>query len=403
MRKLSIKILVVVGLIIAGLLVWWQLSGASGVQGKKEETKIAQRTSDEMKQVITSVLTRVFSRENLLVTKIDEGDQQAWNQLVTALREYVEKNYQEKLNDFTAIVKASKQVLDTQSDVFQYISKAFVSEKDKEKGLSTFDVTKITVKKLSIEEIFEKLQVLAPYQQELAQLQVSLDAQAKNIKESWTIKKEKRQVCEVLSFFAMSVEDTINKLFNDTRAILSQRLTEVGTIFVRDNPLRGGRDNLLLVNITKPEQRAWNNLMRDFRIFISSRDQKFLDDLTIIDNASLQLITTLQSLYKAMKKSFPLSTDAVPKQEELNLDKVRATDITSQLRNELKTHKDQVTKLQESLEQTVKSYTAATPKATKFAGKLMLEIATVVRDAIQKVVDDTADVFPKFAFAVRGM
>lgn len=393
MRKLSIKILVIVGLLVVGLLVWRQLSGDAKPGTTQRST--AEMKPEEVKAVITGVITRVFSRENLLVTKINEEDQQAWNQLVTGLREYVEKNNQDELNDLTKIVNASMQLLATQNDLYQHSSKAFVSEKEKVKGLSAFDSRKIMVKQLNIEEIFEKLQVLAPYQKELAQLQISLDAKAQEIKKSWTIKKVKREVCEVLSFFAMSVEEVINKLFNDTRAILSQRLTEVSNDLF-------GQGNLLLIKITHPQERAWENLIRDYRTFISSRDQAFSDDLTIINNAGLQLIKTLQSLYKAMGKTFPLSIDKVPKIEELNLDNVRATDITSQLRDELKTYKAQITTLQGQLESKVKSYTAATPKATKFAGELMLQLATAVRGAIQKVIDDTAVIFPKFAFAVRN-
>lgn len=406
MYKLSIKILVVLGLLIAGLFVWRQLSGDMK-PGVTTQRSPADMKPDEIRSVITGVITRVFSRENLLVVKLDTDDQQAWNQLVTGLREYVEKNYKDELNDFTKIVDASKQLLTTQNNLYQYTSKAFVVEtdqrrgrvaisaKEKEKGLSAFDVSKIIVKQLSIDEIFEKLQPLASYQKELEQLQVSLNAKAQEIKKSWTIKKEKREVCEILSFFAMSVEEVINKLFNDTRAILAQRLTEVnGDLF--------GQGNLLLIKITHPQERAWENLMRDFRVFIASRDQSFSDDLTIINNAGLQVIKTLQSLYKAMEKTFPLSTEKVSKIEELNLNNVRASDITSQLREGLQVSKTQITALQKQLESKVQGFTNETPKATKFAGELMLQLATNVRGAIQKAIEDTAAIFPKFAFAVHS-
>lgn len=405
MRKLSIKILVVVGLVIAGLLVWRQLSGVAGAQDKKEAVKVVQQTPDKMKQMITSAHTRVFSKDNLLVANIDKQEQKPWDELVEGaqrdgkleegIQQFVERNYKEEMGDFETIKKASDQLLATLQTTYQYISQAFVTAKDKTKGLSSFDLKKIDIKKLNAEEIFDKLKVLVPYRDQLVQLQASLDAKAQEIKKSWT-PKIKREVCEVLSFFAMSVELAINKALGDTLPLLEQRLTDVSTRLF-------GRDNLLLVDITNRDERAWHNLLGEIKVFISYNDQAFLGDYTIIADAGSQLITTLQSLYKHMKKTIPLGMKKAPKAGDLNLNKVRASDITSQLRQEMSSFRNQITTLQQSLDQKIKNYTKDTPRPTKTVSELLLKFATIVKNAIEKVVDNTAVVFPQFAFAVRRM
>lgn len=368
------------GVIALGALVWWKLAG-------EPKPTTASRTPDEMKQVITSVHTRVFSRDNILLTKITEADQSAWQQLVDELQQFVTVNNKDELNDFSVIANASKKLLAALNVTYPIIAGAFVKEKDKEKGLMSFDASKIAINKMSLGDVIVAVKDLAPYSQKLAQLQVALAQKVAEIKKSLITKKIKREVCEVLIVFAMGVELSINKVFIDLQFLLSKKLASV-----RD--LLFGQENLLFVKITKREERAWLDLVEEIHKFVSVTYPKYLDDFTTISDLAEQLTTTMQNVYKKMTPAFPFERNTI-KREQLNLKKIPAADITSQLSTGFSSRRGKVVAVRQSLEQAIQSFTTSTPKLEKLTAELVLQLAKTVEDAVQKLIDNTVELFPQ--------
>lgn len=217
MRKLSIKILVVVGLIIAGLLVWWQLSGDE----QKKPVTSALQTKDDLLRTLISVHTRVFSRDNLLITPVSTEDQVAWGDMAAGIQRFVEAKNDKLIGDFNTITSVSLQLITTLREVYKMMSPAFVAEKDKEKGLSSFDANKIDFNKLRATDFTALVRSnLSARKAELLALEATLKNKLQEYRDSWMPgTKAKGDVCEILLYYAQIVEATIQKVFNDTAVV----------------------------------------------------------------------------------------------------------------------------------------------------------------------------------------
>ena len=62
---------------------------------------------------ITSAHTRVFSKENLITERIAEEDSKVWENLLSEIYKYVNKNGRNLVKDLNKIKIASDQLIDT--------------------------------------------------------------------------------------------------------------------------------------------------------------------------------------------------------------------------------------------------------------------------------------------------
>lgn len=387
MRKLSIKILVVVGLIIAGLFVWRQLNGQEKLRDKIQ-----------LQQVLTGLHVRVFSQENLLLTPVDAKDKAAWGEVLEEIRKFVVANDPSLLNDFVAITDINMRLLTTLNEMYQQIS----AGQDGLKG------KKVNVAKINFIELISKMEKnLSAPQAQLARIQQNLEKVLKSYREKsfssrvksiFTRKEkgEKGDACELLIIFALSIDTALQKVANDIGTLLGKKITEVAaTVF--------GPENIIFTDISPRDKRTWERLLEELSAFVTYQNKEALGDYTVLANASSQVITALQHLYAKLKKGLPLDPDKMERIKNFNADKVNVTDITSSLREDLASSLHQVSQMRQSLEQKVAKFTKDTPDSTKAATKLLVSFATTLDTTIQQIVNEVATLFPKFEFAVRRM
>ncbi len=383
MRKLSIKILVVVGLIIAGLFVWRQLNGQEKLRDKIQ-----------LQQALTSVHVRVFSQENLLLTPVNAQDKAAWGEVLDEIRKFVVADDPSLIKDFVAITDINMRLLTTLNEMYQQIS----AGQDGLKG------KKVNVAKINFIELITKMEKnLSAPQAQLGVIQQNLDKTLKTYRKSISSRmksmfgrKEKGDSCELLITFALSIDTALQKVANDIGTLLGKKITEVAaTVF--------SAENIIFTDISPRDKRTWERLLEEVSAFVTYQNKEALGDYTVLANASSQVITALQHLYAKLKKGLPLDPDKMERIKNFNAGKVNVTDITSSLREDLASSMHQVSQMRQSLEQKVAKFTKDTPDSIKAATRLLVIFATTLDTTIQQIVNEVATLFPKFEFAVRRM
>lgn len=209
-------------------------SCAPQLQAKaKTEQDIA---NDNIKAIVSNH-TRVFSKENLLLSAIAAEDHQAWITLINNLRDYVRNRQPEVLRyPSNTLFQIAEQVEDTISSIFtEDIAPAFTSEKAQREGISASGITQkidyakigIDTNKLNISAIAAKLARLKNFKKSIAEIQDSLKTSGKKsfsqraqelvggAKTAASACKAKPELCKVLDTLATVLDATIDKAARD--------------------------------------------------------------------------------------------------------------------------------------------------------------------------------------------
>lgn len=210
------------------------LSCTPQLQAKaKTEQDIA---NDNIKAIVSNH-TRVFSKENLLLSAIAAEDHQAWITLINNLRDYVRNRQPEVLRyPSNTLFQIAEQVEDTISSIFtEDIAPAFTSEKAQREGVSASGITQkidyskigIDTNKLNISAIAAKLARLKNFKKSIAEIQDSLKTSGKKsfsqraqefvggAKTAASACKAKPELCKVLDTLATVLDATIDKAARD--------------------------------------------------------------------------------------------------------------------------------------------------------------------------------------------
>lgn len=216
------------------------LSCAPQLQAKaKTEQDIA---NDNIKAIVSNH-TRVFSKENLLLSAIAAEDHQAWITLINNLRDYVRNRQPEVLRyPSNTLFQIAEQVEDTISSIFtEDIAPAFTSEKAQREGVSASGITQkidyskvgIDTNKLNMSAITAKLARLKNFKKSIAEIQSSFkpDTSKKGVAQGAKYRAIKLgitkpttaaegclkepKLCEILDTLAMYLEATIDKAVKD--------------------------------------------------------------------------------------------------------------------------------------------------------------------------------------------
>lgn len=195
-------------------------------------------TPDEAIRAIVSNHTRVFSKENLLLSPISSEDHQAWLTLVQNLKDYV-RNRQPDVVRYASntLFQIAEQMEDVINSIFKDdLAPAFAREKNKKEGVSASSITqkidyaKIAINKnrVNVQTIGEKLTRLKNFKKNLDEIQKSFKKSedkkslAQKAKEYLSGPKTTAEacakdpgLCRVLDTLASVLDATIDKADKD--------------------------------------------------------------------------------------------------------------------------------------------------------------------------------------------
>lgn len=140
-------------------------------------------TPEEAIRAIVSNHTRVFSKENILLSPISSEDHQAWFTLLQNLKDYV-RNRQPDVVRYASntLFQIAEQMEDSINSIFREdIVPAFVREKNKTEGVSASSITQkidyakvaINRNRINVPAITEKLMRLKNFKRNLDEIQKS--------------------------------------------------------------------------------------------------------------------------------------------------------------------------------------------------------------------------------------
>lgn len=207
---------------------------AASTQAKmKNDQEIA---NDNIKAIVSNH-TRVFSKENLLLSAIAPEDHQAWTTMVNNLRDYVRNRQPEVLRyPSNTLFQIADQMEAIISSIFtEDVGPAFTSEKAQREGVSASGITQkidyakigIDTNKLNLSAIATKLARLKNFKKSIAEIQNSFKSMSKKslaqrakalVGEPQTAAdacKKKPELCKVLDTLASVLDATIDKAAKD--------------------------------------------------------------------------------------------------------------------------------------------------------------------------------------------
>ena len=162
---------------------------------------------------ITSAHTRVFSKENLITERIAEEDSKVWENLLSEIYKYVNKNGRNLVKDLNKIKIASDQLIDTLRLTYGlYILPNITDSSKREEGLnikSTNASEKINKSAIKISSIMGKIEDLKEQENIMKMVQGKIVA----------YKVSSPDVVAVLERLALTVEVTISKVFKDAEKL----------------------------------------------------------------------------------------------------------------------------------------------------------------------------------------
>jgi hypothetical protein len=178
----------------------------------------ASQKKDALLLAITSGHTRVFSRDNLIVSRLTSGDLSVWNDTVKAVKQFVEKNSDKKTANLIAYFKSISSISDDLINRLKVafngvIAPALVNSKDKKEGLSRLDASKIDLEKIDVNGLQNVIKPLEESRDKLIKIQNDLSNDVKKLKGS------KLDAAQVLTRLAITLEATITKVINDTKKL----------------------------------------------------------------------------------------------------------------------------------------------------------------------------------------
>jgi len=201
------------------------------------KAKTEQDIANDNLKAIVSNHTRVFSKENLLLSTIATEDHQAWVTLLQNLKDYVRNRQPEVLRyPSNTLFQIAEQVEDTISSIFtEDIAPAFTSEKAQREGISASGITQkidyakvgIDTNKLNMSAIVTKLARLKNFKKSIAEIQNSLKPFGKKsfaqraqelvggAKTAASACEKKPELCKVLDTLATVLDATIDKAVRD--------------------------------------------------------------------------------------------------------------------------------------------------------------------------------------------
>ena len=171
------------------------------------------KESEKIIMAITSAHTRVFSKENLITERISEEDSKVWENLLSEIYKYVNKNGRNLAKDLNKIRVASDQLIDTLRLTYGlYILPNITDSSKREEGLnikSTNASEKINKSAIKISSIMGKIEDLKEQENIMKRVQDKIIA----------YKVSSPDVVAVLERLALTVEVTISKVFKDAEKL----------------------------------------------------------------------------------------------------------------------------------------------------------------------------------------
>lgn len=178
-------------------------------------------TKDQLLQRITSLHTRIYSLDNVLLKPFaptpdepaldDEGD---WRGMMTAIGEFVQKQGRSDELDslLPALGAASETMIQTRKTTFKLLIKpALKQEKDQKNGISRLDPAKFDFSKLKADKVIENNTQLVKEKEALLEMAKQFPA----LKTAFAGKKAKLEALEVLERIELTLELTIGKFERD--------------------------------------------------------------------------------------------------------------------------------------------------------------------------------------------
>ena len=164
------------------------------------------RNRNDADIMIWSSHNRIFGKNNLITSRMTTQDSDAWYTMLSALKNYVEKNDKDLLKYHQILVEVSNNLINTLKVIFNtQIAGALTNAADKAEGISNYDASRLNIQKLNLPSIKQQLDALKKDKEKLNKL-------LQDIKPGFFTSSTSKEIREVLTTLARLLEATIDKV-----------------------------------------------------------------------------------------------------------------------------------------------------------------------------------------------
>jgi hypothetical protein len=183
---------------------------------------VVEREKDTIERVMISNHTRVFSKDNLVLSRLPADDLRVWDKAVGNVQQFVKNNASALTNDSNDLAAVSNELIALLVVLYnQYIAPAFKNPADRKEGLSSINPAKIELSKINVASLEEAVYPLELTKNRLIELQKKLEKQLKTWRDSLFTPRIKGDAVELLLSLELILETTVIKVINDIKKIVA--------------------------------------------------------------------------------------------------------------------------------------------------------------------------------------